>query len=513
MNAKAGQLGARVQPVEVLRRDTLLASVVFLVALSCIQPLVTFVRGVIFCRLLEPQQLGCWDVALGFLTIVAPIVVFGIPGSFGRYVEHYAQKGQLRMFLRRTTVACIGLVAAAVATIVLFAPAFSYLMFAQDGLTGLVYLIAVALATMIAFGFAVELLTALRMFRIVAVLHFVKGLTFALGGAALLILWQAGPESVILGHTVACLLPTVISLWWLAALWKSLPASARPGDAGYVTHHALWAKFLPFALGIWMTNFFTNLFAIVDRYMILHFGNMSPSVALEQVGHYHSSRIVPLLLLAFTEMLAGIVLPHLSRNWEAGCQRRVGLQVVFGLKLCALALTAGATAVMLVSGPLFEIGFQGRYNGGLAVLPWTLVYTCWFGMYTVIQKYIWCAERIRLCIFSLVVGIIANIGLNLALLPSLGLLGAVLATAASKLVVVVMICGFNCRLGMPFDWRIVPMVLLPLAVCLGAPAAFAVLAVVGLAILSTQLVLTKREKRELVKVVQPAWRTISGVFQ
>jgi O-antigen/teichoic acid export membrane protein len=510
LSAEAGQIGAIVQPGKALRRDTLLASVVFLVVLSCIQPLVTFLRGVIFCRLLEPQQLGCWDVALGFLTIVAPIVVFGIPGSFGRYVEHYAQKGQLRMFLRRTTGACIALGVAAVATIVLFAPTFSYLMFAQDGMTELVYLIAVGLTTMIAFGFSVELLTALRMFRIVAVLQFIKGLTFVLGGAALLILWQAGPESVILGHMTACLLPTVISLWWLAALWKSLPASARPGDTSYVTHRELWARFLPFALGIWMTNFFSNLFAIVDRYMILHFGNMSPSEALEQVGHYHSSRIVPLLLLAFTEMLAGIVLPHLSRNWEAGHRKEVGRQVVFGLKLCALALTAGAAAVMLLSQPLFEIGFRGRYNGGLAVLPWTLVYTSWFGMYTVIQKYIWCAERIRLCIVSLVAGIIVNICLNLVLLPYLGLLGAVLATAASKLVVVVMICSFNCWLGMQFDWRIVPMVLLPLAVCLGAPAALAILAVVGLAILSTQLVLTKREKRELVKVVQPARRKIFG---
>jgi O-antigen/teichoic acid export membrane protein len=509
----ARQFDAASAPRDGLRRDTLTSSVVFLVVLSCALPLLTFLRGVLFCRWLNPEQLGCWDVALGFMTIAAPIVVFGIPGSFGRYVEHYSQKGQLALFLRRTTLACLALGGVAVSAVLWFAPAFSYLIFAETELTHLVYLLAGGLAAMIAFGFMVELLTALRMFRVVSVLQFIKGVTFAGMGAGLLILWRAKPESIILGHCAACAIPTIIAICWLLPFWRTL----RRADDGeyingeqisYVPQSTFWSRFLPFAIGIWFTNFFTNLFAIVDRYMILHFGNMSSSEALQQVGHYHSSRIVPLLLLAFAEMLSAIVLPHLSRNWEAGRREEVGRQIIFGFKICALVLTAGATAVLLVGPLLFDVGFGGKYDGGLVVLPWTLTYTCWFALYTFMQKYVWCAERIRLCIFALAIGIFANIGLNLLLLPYFGLLGAVLATAASKLLVLVIITALSCKLGMPFDWRIVPLTLLPLTAALGAPAALATVCIVGLALPATQLVLTNDEKRALIAVIRPAWEQV-----
>ena len=56
-----------------------------------------------FCRWLEPEQLGQWDVAFGFLNLAAPLAVLGLPGSFGRYVEYFRQRGQFHVFLRRTT--------------------------------------------------------------------------------------------------------------------------------------------------------------------------------------------------------------------------------------------------------------------------------------------------------------------------------------------------------------------------------------------------------------------------
>ncbi len=277
MSTAAKTFGAAPLRADAVRRDTLAASVVFLVGLSCIQPLVTFLRGILFCRWLDPDQLGRWDVVLGFLTIAAPIVVLGIPGSFGRYVEHYSQRGQLAMFLRRTSLACIVLGGLAISALLWWSPFFSYLMFGQGGHGDLIMLVAVALATMVAFGFTVELLTALRMFRVVSVLHFAKGATFALAGLALLLLWQSDTSSVIAGHTLACCVPMLIALFWLVPLWRSLPAASVRGEEGFVGHRALWSRFLPFAIGIWVANFFTNVFAIIDRYMIIHFSGLPAS--------------------------------------------------------------------------------------------------------------------------------------------------------------------------------------------------------------------------------------------
>src|SRR5580704_8365613 len=87
------------------RGDTLAASVVLLLVMTAVQRLIGFGRGILFCRWLEPEQLGQWDVAFGFLNLAAPLAVMGLPGSFGRYVEYFRQRSQFHIFLRRTAAA------------------------------------------------------------------------------------------------------------------------------------------------------------------------------------------------------------------------------------------------------------------------------------------------------------------------------------------------------------------------------------------------------------------------
>ena len=87
-----------------LRPDTLAASVTILLVANIVQRSIGFGRGILFCRWLSPDELGTWDMAYSFLLLAAPVVVLGLPGSFGRYLERYRQRGQLRTFLRRATI-------------------------------------------------------------------------------------------------------------------------------------------------------------------------------------------------------------------------------------------------------------------------------------------------------------------------------------------------------------------------------------------------------------------------
>src|SRR5215467_1843174 len=145
------------------RTDTLAESVVVLLILAAVQRIVGFVRGVLVCRWLSPQELGQWDMAFGFLTLGAPLVVLGLPGSFGRYVEYFRQRGQLGRLLRRTATACIALTVLAVLTVCLARPFFSTIVFGRPDEIQLMLVLAVCLAVVIAFNYLTELLTALRM--------------------------------------------------------------------------------------------------------------------------------------------------------------------------------------------------------------------------------------------------------------------------------------------------------------------------------------------------------------
>src|SRR5262245_23605055 len=103
-----------------LRPDSLAASVLVLLVVSVVQRSVGFGRGVLFCRWLAPDELGMWDMAYSFLLLAAPLVVLGLPGSFGRYLERYRQRQQLRIFLKRTAAWTAAFTAAAIGIIALW---------------------------------------------------------------------------------------------------------------------------------------------------------------------------------------------------------------------------------------------------------------------------------------------------------------------------------------------------------------------------------------------------------
>src|SRR6188508_2816573 len=101
-----------------IRPDTLAASVTILLVANVVQRSIGFGRGILFCRWLTPDELGTWDMAYSFLLLAAPVIVLGLPGCFGRYLERYRQRGQLRTFLRRavtwtatlTVIACAAII-------------------------------------------------------------------------------------------------------------------------------------------------------------------------------------------------------------------------------------------------------------------------------------------------------------------------------------------------------------------------------------------------------------------
>src|ERR1700749_3705906 len=87
-----------------LAPDTLATSVTILLLANLVQRSIGFGRSLLFCRNLSRQELGTWEMAYSFLLLAAPVIVLGLPGSFGRFLERYRQRGQLRTFLRRGTI-------------------------------------------------------------------------------------------------------------------------------------------------------------------------------------------------------------------------------------------------------------------------------------------------------------------------------------------------------------------------------------------------------------------------
>ena len=114
-----------------LHGDSLAASVLLVLAMTVIQRLLGFGRGILVCRWLNAEQLGTWDVTFGFLQLAAPLAVLGLPGSFGRYVEYYRQRGHLRTFLTRTAILSAAMALIVSLTIASARESFSWLIFGR----------------------------------------------------------------------------------------------------------------------------------------------------------------------------------------------------------------------------------------------------------------------------------------------------------------------------------------------------------------------------------------------
>jgi len=411
--------------------------------------------------------------------LLAPLAVFGLPGCFGKYSEYYRQRGQLK-------------------SAILVAPEkFCWILFRDTENIALVRWIALALLFVGVSNFLATLMESLRQVRVVTMMRFVTGVSFAAVGILLLTCFEAKSSAATIGFAIACLLGSLPAFW---VLWRGRDTINNDGET--LSHSSMWKRIAPFAAWLWVSNMATNLFEVSDRYMLIHWSSGTADVAQASVGQYHSGRVVPLLLVGVAVMLAGVLMPYLSESWEKGRKDLAAKQLNWAIKLVAIFFTLGSVALMLLAPILFDWILEGRYNDGLAVLPMTLVYCIWFSLHTIGQDYLWVAEKGKWATFATALGLVVNLGLNMALIPIVGLHGAVMATAAGNLMIVVLLFCLNHRLGCKTDTGIWLCAAVPLILLLSKPLAI----VAGIALLAicvgTNLFFSHAERLEILGLVK-----------
>jgi O-antigen/teichoic acid export membrane protein len=451
----------------------LAGGVAIMLVLTIIQRGVGFGRSILFCRWLDADRLGEVDLAFNFLMLAAPLAVLGLPGSFGRYVDHFRHRGQLRSFLARVTSLSIGLSLIAIVILTLLRDRVGLWIFGRAESGQLMVLIAASLGAVIAFNFLNSLLTALRMYRANSQMQLVQTLLYAAVSVGLLWSWQAGAESVVIGFGAASLVTAVGAGFVIARVWRELPSATEA-----LTYHSLTVKLAPFAFWLWVTNWVANSFEMVDRWMIIHYSGLDPVAALELVGQYHSARILPVLLIGIGDLLANMLTPHLSSDWEAGRREQVSQRLNFVLKLTGVGFTLASIGILWFSPLLFHFAFKHKFTGGESILSWALACAVWTAVSTITFNYLWCAEKSRWVSFTLGVGLSISAMFNLALLPTFGLLGAVWSTAIAKIGALTVLVLLVRRYGMQFDRRLLPVLVLPGLLPLGGWLTFLALVVV-----------------------------------
>ncbi|MEZ6091981.1 MAG: oligosaccharide flippase family protein [Pirellulaceae bacterium] len=458
---------------EPFQADSLAVGLFVLLTMSLIQRSIGFARSIGFCRFLDEETLGQWAMALSFINLITPMFLLGLPGSIVRYVEHYRRRGQLQCFIHRVVFGTAVLTLIAAATMTLQPKWFASLIFREETIVQPIAALSVGLIAIVVFNFLEQLVSGLRQVRVASVMQFVHSVGFTV--LSLGWLMMGGDFSgLILTFALAAFIGCLPAVWILMRDWRELPRAEER-----LTNVAFVQRIAPYALSLWAINLIGNLFDISDRYMILHFSSDNPGVGQAMVGEYFSARMLPVLLLSLGVMISGVLMPYLTADWESGHRRRVVARLNKTLLLISGTFTFCSAIGMLAAPWMFTYLLDGRYAQGLDVMPITFIFCAWSGLILVAQDYLWCAEKGKLVGIALAIGLGANIVLNAALLPHLGLYGAVLATTIANLLVLMLVLAFMWCNDFTFDHSLAFVLVMPATLIAGPVAALAATLIVA----------------------------------
>lgn len=424
--------------------ETFLSSVVLLLGMTIAQKLIGFIRTIVVCRLLSPEEMGLWSMVQTTIATVSPILLLSIPACFGRYFEYYRGRHQLQAFLRQATALCAMLLATGVLLLILFREPVAQLTLGSRALSWMIVYASVALIPFAVFCFLTETLTALRYSRLTTFGHFINGVTLAVVSIGLLFTVQKTAQVMLLAFGSAHL---IALLWLLPRLGPVV--SSVPNDRQRLSFAATWKGLVPIILLFWFNDFMTNMFNLSDRFMLVNLIPGTTEEVMRQIGHYESGHIIPVLFAAVTILIAKTLMPYLAQAWEKGDRVAVGLQTNLSLKLVnALTILAGLCFLPL-SGFVFNTIFQGKYDGGSTVLPYVVYFYVGSGFTALIMNYFWCAHRAPWAVLALVLGVAINVSINAMLVPDMGIVGAAIGTvfgiSCQVLVLWLMAIGFGLQ--------------------------------------------------------------------
>ncbi|TWU60479.1 MurJ-like flippase [Rubripirellula tenax] len=441
--------------------DSLAIGMAVMLAMTIVQRGLGFLRGIWFCRLLDDAVVGQWSMAYDFITMITPVMLLGIPGTLPRYVEHYRVRGHLTPLVRRILWVTVSLGAAFFVGIMVFPDFFGWLVFLEPQSMSLVYSVGAGVVAIVVFNFVYQMVSALRQVRVASMMQFVQSVAFTVLG----IVWLTaggGLTGLVYAFIAATVISTLPGLNSLYRGWAGLPISEEPFDPA-----SMWRRLMPYAAALWAMNLLSNVFALSDRYMILHMlpgGEMSTQAA---VGQYHSGRIIPVLLTSLATMVSGVLMPYLTADWEAGRKEQVRENLRRILFAASAFFTAGSAAALVMSPWFFEVVLENRYAAGLQLMPMTFVFCIWVSLATIGQDYLWVSEKGKWVAVAIGIALVVNVLLNYWLLPIWGLEGAVIATLVANGVMLLALWLAMAKFGFRLDLTLLILSVLPATLLAG----------------------------------------------
>jgi O-antigen/teichoic acid export membrane protein len=409
-----------------MEKYTLIARRIGLSAI--ISPLVTLSNIIllpILTKNLAIADYGAWALIMVTIGLLPPLVALGLPNSLTRFGPAAKDKRDIREIFYS-----MGFIVLAVSSITcgllsLFVPQIAASLFQNNLTTALLLIPNILIACLI--YFVLTYFVTFQQFKRYAVLSIFNAyLNTAV--IAYFVLSGHGLE----GAVVALLIQQVVGFSLIMYLIVAEIGFAIPKFTRVRQYLAYGVPLLPGGLSSWVAN-------SSDRYLILFF------LGAAAVGYYSPAYTAGASIAMIAAPLA-LLFPALSKYYDEHNMADVRTIVTYSLKYYAGIALPCVFVLSILSKPiLLVLTTQQIAANGYLVTPFVAAGTALIGAYTVFVMVIQLEKKTAVIGAIWTLAAVLNFGLNLVLIPYLGLIGAALTTFLAFLFAFVLTTFYSFR--------------------------------------------------------------------
>jgi O-antigen/teichoic acid export membrane protein len=474
---------------KLFRKQKILTSVFIIIFVTLITRLGGAVRGIVFARVLGPEQFGIFSLATVFQNVALSFCILGIPSSYSRYIPQYEKKRMLKGFVTRTFLLTSIPTAFFVTLFVLIPGRMAQIVFRNPDLSAIITIAAVGLVALTVTRNLESTFIGMRAFMMSSSMQLVEVCLGTALGITLILLVGQNAKIAITSHVINTFIISGIFLatlsWYFRRGQGSDQSEPLDGEAKF------YKKVMSFSIWLALVPVCSLIFRYTDRWMINFFLDSS------RVGIYTVGANTAGLLYMVGTAASRVLTPNLSKRWEEGQKERVHNILNLALKAAAIGLLIIAVPLVLWKDFLIQFFYGEAYREGSSVVSYLAVFSILNCLDWILITYILVKERPAWGFIRIIIGMILNALLNWTLIPRMGLVGAALASLSSYLVIVALSYLVDVRYGLPMKGSTAVCMASPFLLLVPRPFLLPSVVVLALLFWFTSLFLNENEKQIL----------------
>ncbi|MFC1954512.1 flippase [Chloroflexota bacterium] len=401
----------------------------------------TFTVGLVqlplLTKTLGAYEYGLWSLLFATIGLVLPFTDLGLGLAMIRFIaaEKNKEKIQEGFYSVLVVVSFISLIISL--AVIIFADSLAINFF--DGAVQVVRIAGILILLSSVNPVFLSLIRTFQQIKTYSIFHIIENLG-RIGVIAYLALSGHGILSILIAYSVVKFVILIILFFKI----KSQIGIKRPNFSKIKEFVSFGFPTVPGSLGFWLVN-------LSDRYVISYF------LGANSVGIYSAVYGLGYLPYRVLAVLTFVLLATLSQLYDEGKMNEVKAHLNYSLKYflaIIIPFIFGATILgdpVLVLFTTSEIASEGRF-----ILPLVALAVSLLGVYSILSHILILAKKTKVMALIWMISATLNIGLNILVVPRMGVIGAAITSLIAYLLVVIMVGHYSLKEFMfSIQWRFI----------------------------------------------------------